>query len=407
MKIKELFSKKSLVIIFALLIIGSSFFLGVFVGAEVRSDVDRVASLSNKEDVTVPVDFAPFWKAWNILKEKHISGTTTPDQTKVWGAIQGLASSFNDPYTTFFPPQEAKVFKSEISGNFEGIGAEIGIRDNLITVISPLKGSPAEKAGMLPGDKIIKIDDKDVIKTSVEDAVKLIRGDKGTKVKITVTRAGVKESIELSVTRDVVDIPTVETKKRSDGIFVISLYSFSATSADLFRKALREFVISKDDKLILDLRGNPGGYLEAAVDMASWFLPSGEVIVSENYGGHHESDFYRSKGYNIFNKNLKFVILVNNGSASASEILSGALQEYGIAKLVGTRTFGKGSVQELVSITPETSLKVTIAKWFTPKGRSISDGGLTPDFEVKMTEEDFKNGKDPQMDKAIEVVKNM
>jgi carboxyl-terminal processing protease len=185
---------------------------------------------------------------------------------------------------------------------------------------------------------------------------------------------------------------------------VLELYNFSAQSPRLFRNALRDFVASGSDKLIVDLRGNPGGFLEAAVELASWFLPPGKPVVIEDFGKQGERRVHRSRGYNVFNENLKMVILINNGSASASEIFAGALREHGRAKLVGTQTFGKGSVQELVKITPETSLKVTVARWLTPNGVSISEGGLTPDIEVKMTPEDAKKKRDPQMEKAIELL---
>ena len=187
-------------------------------------------------------------------------------------------------------------------------------------------------------------------------------------------------------------------------MFVIRLYSFSAQSPRLFRDALRKFVESGSNKLLLDLRGNPGGYLEAAVDMASWFLPAGKIIVTEDSGKNGKRAPHRSRGYDIFNKNLKFVILVNAGSASASEILAGALQEHGVAKLVGTKTFGKGSVQEVVKLTPETNLKVTVARWLTPNGVSISLAGLKPDVEVKMTPEDIEKKRDLQTDKAIQLL---
>jgi carboxyl-terminal processing protease len=186
-----------------------------------------------------------------------------------------------------------------------------------------------------------------------------------------------------------------------NGVFIINLYSFSAPSPNLFRGALREFVQSGSDKLVLDLRNNPGGYLEAALDMASWFLPTGKTVVTENFGDKMAPEVYRSKGYNIFTDKLKIVILVNEGSASASEILAGALQEYNKAILVGTKTFGKGSVQELVPITGDTSLKITVAHWFTPLGKPISNGGLTPNIQVDLTAENTKNGADPQMDAAV------
>jgi carboxyl-terminal processing protease len=198
----------------------------------------------------------------------------------------------------------------------------------------------------------------------------------------------------------------LDTEKKAGGVFVIRLYNFSANSADDFRNALRDFVNSGDNKLILDLRDNPGGYLEAAVDMASWFLPLGDVVAREKFSSGEET-LFRSKGYNIFsNSKLPFVILVNEGSASASEILAGALQEYHIAQLVGTKTFGKGSVQELIPITDTTSLKLTIARWLTPGGRSISQQGLDPDVKVDITDKDLQSGKDPQMDKAIEILNN-
>ncbi|MCR4280997.1 MAG: S41 family peptidase, partial [Candidatus Kaiserbacteria bacterium] len=209
---------------------------------------------------------------------------------------------------------------------------------------------------------------------------------------------------EIKVVRDKIEVPTVTTKSRSDGIFVIQLMSFSSQSPNLFRNALREFVTSGDTKLILDLRGNPGGYLEAAVDMASWFLPSGKIIVTEDYAGHAQNIVHRSRGYDIFNENLKMVVLVDRGSASASEILADALRYYEKAKLVGDTTFGKGSVQELIDITPETALKITVARWLGPNGKQIPNTGIVPDVEVKITEAEVKAEKDPQMDKALELL---
>lgn len=354
------------------------------------------------------VDFAPFWKAWNVLSDKYVStGTSTSkvnDQDKVWGAIQGLADSMGDPYTVFFPPKESEQFASDIRGNFEGVGMELVSKDGALTVIAPLKGSPAERAGLLPQDIIIKINDKDTSNLTTEDAVNLIRGPKGTPVTLTIAREGRKQAFDVEVVRDTIDIPTIKTQALAGGIFKIDLYSFSATSPNLFRGALREFVQSGDHKLILDLRGNPGGYLEAAIDMASWFLPSGKVVVRENFGEGKDETVYRSKGYDVFNDNLKFVILVDGGSASAAEILAGALSEHGKATLVGETTFGKGSVQELVNITPDTSLKVTIARWLTPNGISISKQGIKPDVEADLTEEDLRAGRDTQLEKAIEIL---
>src|SRR3990167_5541315 len=370
---------------------------------------DRAGLENTEEGEPISVDFAAFWKAWNLLNEKYVPASTTAkavgDQEKVWGAIEGLTDSLGDPYTVFFPPVESKLFEADIRGNFDGIGAEILAQDGAITVIAPLKNSPAEKAGIIAGDRIIKINDKETSSLSTEDAVQLIRGERGTQVVLTIFRSGVKEPFDVTVTRDVIDIPTINTKELPNGIFVIELYSFSAQAPNLFRNALREFIVSGNDKLILDLRGNPGGYLEAAIDMASWFLPSSMVVVREDFGQSRDEKVYRSKGYDIFSENLKFVILVDRGSASASEILAGALAEHGRATLVGDKTFGKGSVQELVNITSETSLKITIARWLTPNGLSISQDGIEPKFLVKYSNEDREAGRDPQLEKAIEILK--
>jgi len=392
----------------AITLITGVFLVGFRFGQSREASQNKIDSLINKtDDLGNKVDFGPFWKTWNLLNEKYVDFDGTDDQARVWGAIQGLASSFGDPYTVFLPPEENELFASDIAGNFTGVGMEIGIRDGILTVIAPLKDTPADRAGIKSGDKILKIDDVLSSDFSTDKAVKLIRGEKGTPVKFSLMRDEEDKPLEITVVRDIINIPTIKTESKGK-VFIIYLYSFTATSPDLFREALREFKegnqSGKVDKLILDLRGNPGGYMEAAVDMASWFLPAGKTVVIEDFGGTQENKIHRSKGYDIFNKDLKFVILVDGGSASASEILAGALQEHGIATLVGEQTFGKGSVQEVVEITPETSLKVTIARWLTPNGVSISKEGLTPDTEVEFTLEDFKAGLDPQFEKAIEIL---
>ncbi|MSU55405.1 MAG: S41 family peptidase [Candidatus Taylorbacteria bacterium] len=422
---KHALTKQVSWILLSLVVIGTSFGVGFSTGLRSHPEIEKVDSLENKEGGKPPkVDFSAFWKTWNVLNEKYVSPATTTtlsERDRVWGAIEGLASSYKDPYTVFFSPESNKIFTSEIAGNFEGVGMEVGTKEGTITVIAPLKDTPAQKAGILPGDRILKIDDMVTSGMKVEEAIKRIRGKKGTIVKFNILHDGKKDSVEISVTRDTIAIPTIDTEVKStpigksgtttsstglqdNGIFVIKLYSFSQNSPDLFRNALRKFVESGSDKLILDLRGNPGGYLEAAVDMVSWFLPAGEVVVSEDFGKNKPSIIYRSHYKKVFNGNLKFVILVNGGSASASEIMAGALQEYGIAKIVGTTTFGKGVVQELVSITPDTSLKVTVARWLTPKGNSISAKGVTPDVEVKITAEDIAKGNDLQMNAAVKLL---
>jgi carboxyl-terminal processing protease len=413
-------SKRVSLGIILVVVIAISYLFGFSSGKSAVPPESLIATVINK-DTGKPesVDFTPFWKAWSVINDKF-AGTSTTDQNRVWGAIEGMTASLQDPYTVFFPPVENNIFKSEIAGNFEGVGMEVGTRDGKLVVVSPIKDSPAEKAGVKAGDFIFSIDGTESIAMPTDKAVQLIRGKAGTSVKLVLYREGVKSPIEITIVRGTIDLPTVKTMTkdevaaageagggtglRKDGVFVISLYSFSANSANLFRNALKEFIDSGSHKLIVDLRSNPGGYLEAAVDMASWFLPSGKVVVREEFGKDKEEHVYRSKGYNIFSDKLRMIILVDGGSASASEILAGALSENGVAKLVGTKTFGKGSVQELVPITSDTSLKVTIAKWLTPNGHSISKQGITPDYVVPLTEEDVKNKKDKQMDKAIELL---
>lgn len=405
----ENFFKYRAYVFLAIVVCASCLTVGFYWGQNNQSEADKITSIINKTDAsTTNVDFAPFWKAWNIINQKYVptNSTTTggvDDQTRVYGAIKGMADSLGDPYTTFFPPVESKSFNEEISGQIEGVGMEVDIKDGVLTVIAPIKGTPAYKAGVKTGDKILKIDNTLTLKLSTEEAIKLIRGKKGTTVKITFVRAGVKDPFEVGIVRDVISIPTVDTETKGD-VFIIRLYSFSATSPDLFRNALREFVESGKYKLIIDLRGNPGGYLEAAQDMASWFLPAGKVIVKEDFRNEEDTQIFRSKGYNIFNDALRLVILIDGGSASASEILAGALHDHGVATLVGAQSFGKGSVQELISLTSDTSLKVTIAKWLTPDGLSISHKGLTPDVVVKLDETEFKKGNDNQLAKALEIL---
>jgi len=406
----EFLRKHGAILFIGVIIAFGSFSLGKNVGV-LEGSTNATGIINKSEGEPSGVDFAPFWKAWNLINEKYVSASSTrktaTDEEKLWGAIQGMTSSLGDPYTVFFPPVESEIFESDIRGNFEGVGMEIVAQDGAITVISPLKGSPAERAGMLAGDKIIKINDKVTSSFSTEDAVNNIRGPRGTTVNLTVYREGVTEPFEVNITRDVIDIPTINTKTLPDGTFVIELYSFSSNSPNLFRQALREFIVSGGDKLVLDLRGNPGGYLEAAIDMASWFLPPSKVVVREDFGEGKEQKVYRSKGYDVFNDKLKFAILVNSGSASASEILAGALSEQGKAVLVGTKTFGKGSVQELVNVTKDTSIKITVARWLTPNGTSISEQGIEPDYKVEYTLADKEAGRDPQLDKAVEVLNQM
>ncbi|MEK7462277.1 MAG: S41 family peptidase [Patescibacteria group bacterium] len=394
--------------LFAVLAIGL-FISGIYIGQagtilgqplNFKTYLPGIEKVAPKEGVSLN----EFWKVWTLLEEKFSSASSTAsvaEETKIYGAIKGLVDSYGDPYTIFLPPSEAEQFEDDISGNFSGVGMEVGLRDGLITVISPLGGTPAESAGILSGDILVKIDDNSTEGMRIDEAVKLIRGEKGTVVKFSIYREGQSEFIEKSVTRDNIDIPTVKTEKIGD-IFVISLYSFNAVSESKMQAAMNEFVSSKSEKLIIDVRGNPGGFLQSAVDIASFVLPSGKVVVKEQGGLTGEDKVFRTRNRQVkdfTSKNL--VVLVDNGSASASEILAGALKDHGVATIIGLPTFGKGSVQELVRLEDGSSLKVTVARWFTPNGVSISDGGLSPDYVIKRTPEDREAGIDPQKDAAL------
>ncbi|TSC69540.1 MAG: Carboxy-terminal-processing protease [Parcubacteria group bacterium Gr01-1014_56] len=392
-----------------LALVVSAFGVGLYTGvAERISETVSAQSITyiTSDKAPTGIDEGQLWRVWHLLEQQYIpthSSSTMPTaEERLYGAIAGLTDSYGDPYTVFLPPADAKVFQEDISGAFGGVGMELGLKEGVIVVVAPLKDSPAEKAGVRSGDQVLAVDGKPTQGMTVDAAVKLIRGKQGTTVKLTFGRTGEPKPLEISIVRDIISIPVLKSYSTQDGIFVIELYSFSANSTELFRKALREYFESGNTKMILDLRGNPGGYLEAAVEMASFFLPVGEVVVSEDFKGKQPANEHRSVGYNVFqNKKLSMAILIDQGSASASEILAGALQQHGVAKLVGARTFGKGSVQQLIDIGGGAQIKITIARWLTPNGNSISEGGLTPDIKVDRTIEDVKAGKDPQKSAAV------
>ncbi len=350
------------------------------------------------------VDLSSFWNVWALLDEKFSSASSTEavsDQARIEGAIKGLVESYGDPYTVFLPPSDAEQFEDDISGNFSGVGMEVGMREGLITIISPLPGTPAEKAGILSGDVLVKIDGESTEGMRIDAAVTRIRGEKGSEVNFTIYRDGEVEFIEKTVTRDTIEIPTVKTEKQGD-TFIIALYSFNAVAESKMQDALNEFVASDSQKLIIDVRGNPGGFLQSAVDIASFFLPAGKVVVKEQGGVSGDDKVFRTRNRQVKDFNPRnLVVLVDNGSASASEILAGALKDHGVATIIGVPTFGKGSVQELIELDDGSSLKVTVARWFTPNGVSISEGGLSPDYVIKRTPEDREAGVDPQKDAAI------
>jgi carboxyl-terminal processing protease len=381
---------------------------GYFIGSHgATPNISNLPLLGDNLNATPDksADFTAFWKVWNTLDAQyvvtHASSTLPTRQEKLWGAIQGLTSSYGDPYTVFFPPAESKAFQDNISGSFGGVGMEIGVNNqNILTVIAPLKGTPAEKAGILSGDLIAAIDGKSTQGMSTDAAIKILRGPKGTTVTITIVRN--KKAQDIKVVRDTIQVPEIlYGLDPKTGVYSIALYEFTSNSAELFNQGFAAFKASGSKLLIIDLRGNPGGYLDSAVAIGSHFLPKGAVIVTEDYKGKRPNDVLVSAGTNDTPPGTKIAILIDQGSASASEILAGALQDHHAATLIGTRSFGKGSVQQLVNIDGG-SLKVTIARWLTPNGSSIMGNGVTSDIQVTRTPEDVAAKKDPQLDRAVQ-----
>ena len=390
------------------LVAAIAFGAGLFMGANgsAASVVTHIPLLGNGLDPTPAqgVDLTDFWEAWNALQANyvvtHASSTLPSVQDRIFGAIQGLAASYGDPYTVFFPPAQAKAFAENISGSFAGVGMEIDIKNNVLTVIAPLKGTPAERAGIKAGDIIAAIDGASTNGLSIDAAVNEIRGPVGTTVDFTIIRGG--ETLDVKVVRAIIQVPEIEDGyDAKTGVYHIALYEFTANSANLFDQAFARFKASGSRKLIIDLRGNPGGYLDAAVDIASHFLPKGATVVTEDFGGKEPNRVHTSLGYNDLPAGTKVVVLIDGGSASASEILAGALQDTHRATLIGTRSFGKGSVQTLMNLDGG-SLKITVARWITPAGHWIMGNGITPDIVVPITKADIVAKKDPQMARAIQ-----
>ena len=311
-----------------------------------------------------------------------------------------MVKSLGDPYTIFLTPQEAKMFIEDVKGTFEGIGIEIGIKKGQLQVIAPLEGTPAFRAGFKAGDKILKINDTPTVDLNLEQVVSMIRGPKGTKVKLTIFREGWEKEKEIEIVRDIIQVPSLKWEKK-DGIIYIKIYNFTEKASLDFAKAAIEILKLPSRKIVLDLRNNPGGYLEVAQDIAGWFLEKGKTVLIEELANGEKKE-YKSEGPSYFS-DYKIVVLINGGTASGAEILAGSLRDNLGVLLVGEKSYGKGSVQGLEKL-KEGYLKITIAKWLTPSGKLISDVGLEPDEVVKMSDDEEK---DLQLEKAIEILKNL
>lgn len=368
--------------------------------AGTRSDY-IVAKLKGEKSTSDTLDFAT---VQNLYKQLAVSYDGALDKQKlIDGAKRGMVDAVGDPYTVYFTADEAKEFLNDLEGTFEGIGAELGKKDGQLTVISTIEGSPAQKAGIIAGDSIVMVNNEATHAWSVEQAVKKIRGQRGTSIKLTLARSGQDKPVEISVVRDTITDPSVKTEITSDNIGIMRISRFGQSdTVQLARQAAQEFTQKGVKGIVVDLRGNGGGYLDAARDISSLWL-DGKVVVTERTGGQVVDTLY-AHGESVL-KGIPTVVLVNGGSASASEIMAGALSDNNAAKLVGEKTYGKGVVQDVKSLDDGGSLKVTIASWYTPSGKNISKEGITPQTVVGLTEEDITAGRDPQKDKAIELLK--
>lgn len=394
-------SRKIIFISLSFLLLAGTFAAGFFTG---KTSV--VCPFCQPEEV----DFSLFWQAWDQIKAKYVGRADLDTQKMIYGAISGMVESLGDPYTVFFPPEESKEFKEDVTGVFEGIGMEIGLKDNQLQVVAPLENTPAQRAGFRAGDLIMEINGTSTSGMSSDQAVKLIRGKKGTTVTLLIMRDGWKEAKEFKLVRDTIQVPSLKLEYIDLGdnqqAAHLTLYQFSEQAYYDFYESAIKILNNGSKKIILDLRNNPGGYLEVAQSIGGWFLDKGQAVVIEDFGNGKGQEIYKSEGPSNLS-DYSVVVLINGGSASAAEILAGALRDNNGAKLVGEKSFGKGSVQELAELQGGSSIKITVAKWLTPKGSQITGIGLDPDVKVENTDQDIADGKDAQLDKAIEIIKGL
>jgi carboxyl-terminal processing protease len=349
--------------------------------------------------------FAPFWEAWTIIHQQYVDQPV--DNTKLMeGAINGMMQSLGDPHSTYMNPQEYTDATSALAGSYAGIGAYVDTSGTLLTITKPIDGSPALKAGLQAGDQIVAVDGTDVTSLNPETVRQKVLGPEGTVVTLTIQRPGDAQTFDVKITRATIVVPSVTSKMLANNIAYIQISTFGDTTANDLRQQLGDLMKQNPKGLILDLRDNGGGYLDTAISVASEFIPSG-LIVSEKYGDGTITPHNATPGGLATNSSLPMIVLVNAYSASASEIVAGALQDTGRAKLLGVTTYGKGSVQNWVPLSDnQGAVRVTIARWLTPKGRTIDKTGLTPDIVVDMTADDVKAGLDPQLDAAVKQLTN-
>ncbi len=372
--------------------------IGLFFGIGYQAGLEEAEIRTQPDDV----DFSLFWEAYNRINDLYVDSEKIDDEKIVHGAIRGMLESLDDPYTSFFDQEESRRFLDDVSGYYEGVGMEVGIRDGNIQVISPIEGTPASRAGIKSGDIILEIDEKSTSDMELEEAVNLMRGEGGTAVTLIIGRNRTTQEIELE--REQIQVPSVNWELVNDDIAHIKIHYFHQELTNEFNEMIPEITASTADKIILDLRNNPGGALDSALDVAKYFLNEGDIIVkSQGADGEIKREYKATRSSVTFDHEI--VVLINEGSASASEILAGAIKYHRDAQIVGKKSFGKGSIQTMVNLSDMSNLKITISNWVTPDGSLITGDGITPDYEVDMDLEDFEEDQDPQLEKAIEIIK--
>ena len=390
--------------------IGASSFAGGYVvgrdapasGGVLSSSAEGPQSTAVAPPEAADRSFTVLEEAWRLIWQEYYKRTDVDPNKLSYGAIEGLVSSLGDPHTAFSTPQQARVDEDDLRGKFEGIGVTVEMREGKLTVVSPLADSPGARAGILPGDVIIQVDGRDIAGMDMLDAVALIRGPRGTTVKLTIMRGDEKTPRNFEVVREEIKLVSVQAKMLDGAIAYVSISSFGANTNSELVGELRSLLAQKPQGLVLDLRNNPGGLLDASVDVASQFLSEG-VVLYEQRGGSERQAFEVKEGGVA--REIPMVVLINKGSASASEIVAGALQDHGRAKLVGERSFGKDTVQNVHTLSDQSSLRITVAQWFTPNSQDIHEKGLRPDVEVAVDEKALEEGRDVQLERAVQVVK--
>ena len=387
-------------LILALFFITLAFAGGFYLGQGSKNN--RPVALNNNTTEEKPAfTFNTYWETWEAIKTNFVYKNKLSDRDMFYGSLKGLAASTEDPYTVFMTPEETKEFVDDMAGTFEGIGAEVGMRKDALTIIAPLAGMPAEKAGLKAGDKLYAIDGESALGLTVDEAVKKIRGPKGTSVTLTIIRKGETAPQEIKIERGIISIKSIETTFRPDGLAVIKVSNFNDDTEFAFKNAVSEVLNKKAKGIILDLRNNPGGYLDTAIKMASEWVEDGPIVLEQSAEGRRRE--YNAEGPARL-ANLPTIVLINTGSASASEIVAGALRDYKKATLVGEPTFGKGSVQQIKDLSDGSSLKITVATWMTPEGDYINEKGLEPQVKSELTIEDVEADRDPQLQKAVNLL---